>query len=90
MIVDLEDLRERVEIWLDQTRERLEFILVGARYWICGLVCRVVGHAERIPGDWPEDHVCPRCGDLYVDAGFTISVERPEQDFHRTTDDGRS
>ena len=52
------------------------FRFENAKFWLFGLVCRVRGHAPRVQGDWPEDAVCPRCGDLEVSCGFTIDVVR--------------
>jgi hypothetical protein len=40
-------------------------------------VCKEFGHAERVPGDWPEDAVCPRCGDVEVSAGITGEIVPP-------------
>ena len=61
-------MRDRVDdllAWFEELRERAALRLLDVSCWIMGLLCRVRGH-ERVQGDWPEDSVCPRCGDLEV------------------------
>ncbi len=49
------------------------------RCWLGSVVCRVVGHSDRVQGDWPADLVCPRCGDLEMDFVLSITVVRGSQ-----------
>jgi len=37
-------------------------------------VCANDGHLERVRGVWPEDHVCPRCGNTVMEFGFGVGV----------------
>lgn len=40
--------------------------------------CKEEGHLPRVQGDWPEDAVCPRCGDLETGISLTVSVVPPK------------
>lgn len=50
------------------------------RLIIGGLWCRLVGHAPRVEGDWPEDHVCPRCNDTEMHIGMSVHIVRPKRE----------
>lgn len=39
-------------------------------------LCAEFGHLPRVEGAWPEDRVCPRCGDTEVHAGVVGEVVR--------------
>lgn len=76
----LDDLRFEVADRFDHLYNRAALGLLDLSMWCMGLVCRVRGHAERVRGDWPEDSVCPRCGDLEVSIGFSVSVVPPKDE----------
>lgn len=77
MIMD-SDGRERIEI--------LTECMAMMKNRIRSVACRIRGHAERVQGDWPEDSVCPRCGDTEVRYGLTFEVVPPTLDAKETTD----
>ena len=67
--------------WPDEeARERAVAVATA----VGAMVCWIDGkHLPRVEGDWPEDAVCPRCGDTVVEYDFVCSVVReggPETD----------
>lgn len=68
------ELRARcLDAWDDWTEE-IRWTLTRAHQRLKAVQCRVLGHLERVRGDWPEDHVCPRCGDTIVTLDFWADV----------------
>lgn len=78
------ELRDRcLDAWDDWTEE-LRWRLPRAHQRLKELRCWVFGHLERVRGDWPEDHVCPRCGDTIVTLNFSadvVDLQRAKGDF---------
>ena len=74
--------------WVERWGELREHAAWSVRYRVMGCVCKVVGHAGRGQGVWPEDKECPRCGDTIIECGFTMEVVPPIESGEATTSGG--